>query len=1408
MFAVILLLMTVACGHSHEEISPRAAALSDSVWDARYKSVDQLGHYARELDAVAGENMELQTVAGNAAAYAAMMQMDYHEASALYENVKEESECEIENLVADVGMMILCYRVSENRRFFDYRAKASLRIDRIEEESALLSQRDRKRFIRAKLEYSIVSISYFSNLGMENEKDAALAMLEENIAFTDDRALQLYGGMILLNNEADSKKRLKGFCHAIEEADEEGYTWISANYRLLLAISLRSEAAMERFKKILPECYAALKAGNNADDGIAAALAADAADGFAEYGDMYMMIEALSVTASCETEYGRYGVALETLDEALGLINGYYSKYYPDEKALAENTLEGSDSAVYGGDDNVYYISECLLSVRKELSACFSGMDSIMLSNVNRNEYLDFIYSARQSKELESRYHLAEEYASELSIAIVISVILLLAAVAVAVLRRMRNLKRRRDYSENLSLLQVTCRNLISSLPRDVDSKEELCKLISYSLNGSLCNFSGDTSFSLLSPPENAGGSTLYEFTLQYVGGGEDSLYVLAGVPLTAEKLSMLSMLVPYVAVAVEEGMRLSHISDEKERVKEELDASSIYLAEHKRENLLKRVSVSVVIGMRPFMDRILHELEALSAPMTGEDEERKLKYIEELTDKLDGLNLILERWIKMRQGDLNLQVENFMIADIFSIIEKSRLLLERKGINLAIGESASVVKADKALTLFMVNTLVENASKFTPAGGTVTLESREGDGYVEIAVADTGIGMSQDDIDRILGEKVYDASSIGKDNELLKPKSKGGGFGLMNCKGIIDKYRKTDAIFSVCSMNIESSKGKGSRFSFRLPKGVMRLVLLLLVMLPVSVSANEDILDRVTLQVDSVYECNVNGDYEGAIMHAGSALRLINEYYRAETGGNDTLSLASGPYNELEWWNKGVFRDAQGATYEKIYYNLCSMRNEVAVAALAMRDWSMSRYNNHIYTILFRYINDDNSLSEDYRTLETGIANSIVVLAFVIFILVITVLYIIISYVNYSIIGKKNERMLLDVNRSLIDVTADKVRLPADKLLQRFADSIYVNMSEGMRIRTLSIMLCKNQDGSNALVATAGEGRLQYRNSVFLSGVISSGEPYISPDGLVRVFPIYAASADETVMVGAMELVCSRPLAGNEVLNLELVADYAASVIYHSIIRVASSYMALEEMEEAVESMRLEENRLHVQNQVLDNCLSVIKHETIYYPSRIRELARQALASKEGRKGNVASMHEYMSYYNTIFGILSNCAKRELDDNSFMISSVTVDSLFAGLSQYIARRSRKLGLDIELVHEPSGLSVSVDRDMVSYLLELLADAAMKVDRPGKLHIRAVSAGDSVRVELTDNRRELSSEEAAELFVPTHRNLAEDGSICGMEYLVAKEVIRVHEDKTGRRGSRIEARTDAAGTVILFTLPK
>ena len=173
---------------------------------------------------------------------------------------------------------------------------------------------------------------------------------------------------------------------------------------------------------------------------------------------------------------------------------------------------------------------------------------------------------------------------------------------------------------------------------------------------------------------------------------------------------------------------------------------------------------------------------------------------------------------------------------------------------------------------------------------------------------------------------------------------NKGGGFGLMNCKGIIEKYRKTDALFSVCEMNIKSERGMGSRFSFRLPKGVKRTMMLLAFAIfstVVSLAAT-----AVDTLADSVYSCNVRGDYEGALIVAQKLVDEMNELYRVEVGGDDTLSLTSGTASEIMWWRNKLFPDS---LTETVYYNLLDMRNEAAVAALALHDWPTYRYNNAI---------------------------------------------------------------------------------------------------------------------------------------------------------------------------------------------------------------------------------------------------------------------------------------------------------------------------------------------------------------------------------------------------------------------------------------------------------------------------
>ena len=244
----------------------------------------------------------------------------------------------------------------------------------------------------------------------------------------------------------------------------------------------------------------------------------------------------------------------------------------------------------------------------------------------------------------------------------------------------------------------------------------------------------------------------------------------------------------------------------------------------------------------------------------------------------------------------------------------------------------------------------------------------------MEVAVEDSGIGISQEDIDRILGEKVYDATSIGSDNEMLQKKSKGGGFGLMNCKGIIEKYRKTDELFSVCSLDIKSTKGKGSHFSFRLPKGFLKCMLVLLSLFPASLFANDSTFVKLRECADSVYRANVAENFDDAISQAQRAIGLLNGYYVSQTGGSDTLVLSRGNAAEMRWWREGLFA-TDSTSIDNVYFNILYLRNELAVTGLRLQRWDLYRYNNYIFSTLYTKTHESKDLVVQYESTRQEVA-------------------------------------------------------------------------------------------------------------------------------------------------------------------------------------------------------------------------------------------------------------------------------------------------------------------------------------------------------------------------------------------------------------------------------------------------
>jgi len=99
---------------------------------------------------------------------------------------------------------------------------------------------------------------------------------------------------------------------------------------------------------------------------------------------------------------------------------------------------------------------------------------------------------------------------------------------------------------------------------------------------------------------------------------------------------------------------------------------------------------------------------------------------------------------------------------------------------------------------------IIGNAIKYTSAGGKIVVELKDFDDSINISIEDNGPGIKKEEYLKIF-EKFY----RGHDN--ITKKNIGSGLGLTIAKGIINAHKG--------EIWVESESGKGSKFSFTLPK-------------------------------------------------------------------------------------------------------------------------------------------------------------------------------------------------------------------------------------------------------------------------------------------------------------------------------------------------------------------------------------------------------------------------------------------------------------------------------------------------------------------------------------------------------------------------------------------------------------
>ena len=182
------------------------------------------------------------------------------------------------------------------------------------------------------------------------------------------------------------------------------------------------------------------------------------------------------------------------------------------------------------------------------------------------------------------------------------------------------------------------------------------------------------------------------------------------------------------------------------------------------------------------------------------------LSRIDDQADRLHDLILDMLSLARIEAGQLNLELTNVPLSEIVEQCVKANEARAVAGdLNLCneVSDSGIEVMADEESLLQILSNLVDNAIKYTPAGGSVTIRCSEEQDEAVIEVVDTGVGIAQKHLERLF-ERFYRVDKA-RSRELG-----GTGLGLSIVKHLSQTMGG--------SVAVESEPHKGSIFQVRLP--------------------------------------------------------------------------------------------------------------------------------------------------------------------------------------------------------------------------------------------------------------------------------------------------------------------------------------------------------------------------------------------------------------------------------------------------------------------------------------------------------------------------------------------------------------------------------------------------------------
>lgn len=230
------------------------------------------------------------------------------------------------------------------------------------------------------------------------------------------------------------------------------------------------------------------------------------------------------------------------------------------------------------------------------------------------------------------------------------------------------------------------------------------------------------------------------------------------------------------------------------------------------KERLRRELVANVSHDLRTPLASLHGYLETLSlkeGQLAPAEQKQYLETALRHSERLGRLVSELFELAKLDARETELHREPFSMAELVQdVVQEFQLEAERKKIHLRaeLPEGLPAVEADIALVERVLENLLENALRYTPEEGAVTVALGRSNGSVQVEVADTGCGIAESELPLIFG-RFYRGHRTG---EGPPGEKSGAGLGLAITKRILELHG--------ASIEVASRVGRGSSFRFTLP--------------------------------------------------------------------------------------------------------------------------------------------------------------------------------------------------------------------------------------------------------------------------------------------------------------------------------------------------------------------------------------------------------------------------------------------------------------------------------------------------------------------------------------------------------------------------------------------------------------